>query len=178
MGILSPVALLRLLSDVVAVVILAPLIPTVLVVAVIFTLYGDVVKKRNWWTGLELSAVPRAAVAPEQTADAIDGRPWGLERKGYIKRWLILLVGALLLGAVEGVAATSFQSELIFRVLWICYGIPAAVLMVKWSTERVENAGRHGAWGLLILVPVVSFFALVAFSLLPSHLRERSGLPK
>lgn len=54
MGILSPVAFLRLLSDVIAVVILAPLIPIILVIAVILAIYGDVAKKRNKWTGIEL----------------------------------------------------------------------------------------------------------------------------
>ena len=58
MGILSPVAVVRLLSDVVAVIILAILMPWILVVAVILAIYGDVVKKRNWWTGLDMSADP------------------------------------------------------------------------------------------------------------------------
>lgn len=158
--------------EVVMVIFLAMAMPLILVAAVVLAVYGDVVKKRNWWTGLELSAAPSAAVAAKQITEAVDSPPPGLERKSYIKRWLIVLVGALLLGSVEGVAATSFQSELIFRVLWICYGIPAAVLMVKWSTERVENAGRHGAWGLLILVPVVSVLALVVFSVIPSRLKQ------
>ena len=59
MGILSPVAFLRLLSDVVVVIILAPVIPIILVVAVILALYGDITKKRNRWTGLELTMDPR-----------------------------------------------------------------------------------------------------------------------
>lgn len=58
MSILSPVAILRLLSDVVAVIVLAILMPWILVVAVILALYGDVVKKRNWWTGLDLTSKP------------------------------------------------------------------------------------------------------------------------
>ena len=58
MGILSPVAIVRFLSDVIAVIILAILMPWILVVAVILAIYGDVAKKRNRWTGLDMLAGP------------------------------------------------------------------------------------------------------------------------
>jgi hypothetical protein len=60
-GILSPAAFLRLLTDMIAVVILAPLIPVILVVAVILAIYGDITKKRNRWTGLEFRNNPRSS---------------------------------------------------------------------------------------------------------------------
>ena len=155
--------------EVVMVVLLAMSMPFILVAAVALAVYGDVVRKRNWWTGLELSAAPAGGLLPERVDEGVGDLPRGLERKSYIKRWVIVLVGAGLIGVVEGIAAMSFQTELIFRVLWNCYGVSAAVLMVKWSTERVENVGRHGAWGLLILVPVVNILALIAFSLLSAR---------
>ena len=157
--------------EVVMVILLAMSMPFILVAAVALAIYGDVVRKRNWWTGLELSAVPAGEILRESIDDEVEDRPSGLERKRYIKRWLILLTGALLLGVVEGATAPSFQSEIIFRVLWVGYGIPATVLMAKWSTERMENAGRHGAWGLLILIPVANILVLIAFSLLSSKSR-------
>ena len=67
MGILSPAAIARLASDVAAVVVLAPLIPLILVVAVILAIYGDVAKKRNRWTGLELPV-------ESSTREFFDGR--------------------------------------------------------------------------------------------------------
>lgn len=54
MGILSPAAIARLASDVIAVVVLAGLIPFILLVAVILAIYGDLTGKRNRWTGLNL----------------------------------------------------------------------------------------------------------------------------
>ena len=54
MSTLLPATIARLVSDVVAVVILATLIPIILVVAVILAVYGDIASKRNRWTGLEL----------------------------------------------------------------------------------------------------------------------------
>ena len=40
--------------EVAMVILLAISIPLILVIAVVLAVYGDVAKKRNWWTGLDL----------------------------------------------------------------------------------------------------------------------------
>lgn len=175
MGILSPAAIARLASDVAAVVVLAPLIPLILVVAVILAIYGDVAKKRNRWTGLELPVESSTrAVLDGRMYEETEGPRSCLGRKAYIKRWLVLLGVGVLVSVAREMAATSLPFGLGFAVslvLAICYAIPALVFSVKWSTERVEDAGRNGAWGLLILVPIVNVVALIVFSVLPSRSR-------
>ena len=167
----------NLASDVPVVIVLAMAIPVVLVVAVALAVYGDVAKKRNRWTGLNLSVDPSEARMEEMCEEGAAPRS-GLGRKGFIKRWLLLLGIGVLVSIAREFAAVFLPFGLAFAlslILAVCYAVPALVFSVKWSTERVEDAGRNGAWGLLILVPVVNIVALVVFSLLPSAKRFQQG---
>ena len=169
-------------SDVPVVIVLAMAIPFVLVGAVVLAIYGDIVKKRSRWTGLELPAEPgEARLAMQEMYEEEAAPRSGLGRKGYIKRWLVLLSAGVLVGVARELVPAFLPFGLAVAVsfiLVVCYVIPAFVFWVKWSTERVEDAGRNGAWGLLILVPVLNILALIVFSSLPSRSSSREVRPE
>jgi hypothetical protein len=68
--------------------------------------------------------------------------------------------------------------ELILILLF--FAIPA-VLVVLPAWRIAERAGFHGAWSLLMLVPLVNLAVVFAFAFLPWPLEERarsSALPE
>lgn len=159
--------------EVVVVIVLAMLIPVILVGAVALAIYGDVAKKRNRWTGVETPAEFREISALEvyhlETAPRSS-----LGRRGFVKRWMGLFGVGVLVGAMSVVIADGFQYPLdllAVAILELSYAIPAFIFSVKWSAERAEDAGRNGAWGLLILVPVLNILVLIVLSVLPSRSR-------
>ena len=157
--------------EVAVVIVLAMLIPVILVGAVTLAIYGDVAKKRNRWTGIETPVELRETSA--SAAYDLEMPPGsGLGRKGFVKRWMGLFGVGILVGAMSVVIADGLQSPLdlvAVAILELIYAIPAFIFSVKWSTERAEDAGRNGAWGLLILVPVLNILVLIVLSVLPSR---------
>lgn len=97
-----------------------------------------------------------------------------LGRKGYIKRWLVLLGVGILVGIARELAPMFLPLELAVALSFIvsaCYALPALIFSVVWTMDRAADAGKNELWGLLILVPIVNVVALVVFSALPSRSR-------
>ena len=95
-----------------------------------------------------------------------------LGRKGYIKRWLILIAIGVVVGIVRMLADTFLPVGLgpaLSLILLAFYGLPSLAFSVVWTMERAADAGKAEALALLVLVPVVNIVALVVFASLPSR---------
>ena len=101
-----------------------------------------------------------------------EGRRSRLGRKGYIKRWLILVAVGVMVGIGQVLADTFLPVGIgsgLSVILLMLFGLPAAALLVVWTMHRATDAGKDEAWGLLVLVPIVNIVALVVFASLPSR---------
>ena len=108
----------------------------------------------------------------EEMHEATEESRSRLGRRGYIKRWLILLAIGVLVGIGRVLAETFLPEEfgsVPSLIVLACYGFPALALSVVWTMHRATDAGKDEAWGLLLLVPIVNIVALVVFASLPSR---------
>lgn len=95
-----------------------------------------------------------------------------LGRRGYIKRWLILIAVGVLVGGGRAFAETFLPAALgaaLSLIILAFYGLPALALSVVWTMDRLTDGGKSQAWVLLLLVPIVNIVALVVFASLPSR---------
>ena len=87
-----------------------------------------------------------------------------LGRRGYIKRWLILIAVGVLVGGGRAFAETFLPAALgaaLSLIILAFYGLPALALSVVWTMDRLTDGGKSQAWALLLLVPIVN---IVTFS--------------
>ena len=99
-------------------------------------------------------------------------------RKGYIKRWLILIAVGVVVGILRTLMEMFVPAQVggaVSLLFLACYGIPAVVLSVVWTMARASNAGKDEAWGLLVLVPIVNVVAVLAFASMPSREDAQAG---
>ena len=93
-------------------------------------------------------------------------------RRGYIKRWLILIVIGVAVGVGQALAEpllpAEFGTVMSLGVL-VFYGFPALVMSVAWTMRRFTDAGKDEAWALLLILPVVNIVTAVVAASLPSR---------
>ncbi|MCY3691071.1 MAG: DUF805 domain-containing protein [Chloroflexota bacterium] len=93
-------------------------------------------------------------------------------RKGYIKRWLILIAVGVVVGVGQAVAEPLLPADfggVVSLGVLVFYGLPALIISVAWTMRRFTDAGRDEAWALLLVLPVVNIATAIVAASLPSR---------